>query len=96
MELNIKPEVRDEFMYVILNNQKGTEKAEPLCLQYHFGESIDTPNTFYFHEQYMGEDKGKEGFVAHSKSPHFAKWEQFVATSPFTKDPTIHFHRTLE
>jgi quinol monooxygenase YgiN len=94
VELCVQPELREEFLAVILNNQKGSQGDEPLCLQYDFGESLDTPNHFYFHEQYTGADAGKEGFDAHKAAPHFAAWEVFAATNPFTKEPVVSFFRT--
>jgi quinol monooxygenase YgiN len=94
VELCIKPQVREEFLKVINNNQKGS-RAEPLCLQYDYGESTETPNSFYFHEQYMGKDEGKEGFDAHAIAPHFVKWEEFAATDPFTKPPRVSFFKNI-
>ena len=97
VQLCIQPQVRDEFLKVILNNQKGSREEEPLCLQYDFGENVSTHNVFHFHEQYVGEDAGKEGFHAHQASPHFAVWEEFAAkgSDVFTKDPVINFYRTI-
>jgi (4S)-4-hydroxy-5-phosphonooxypentane-2,3-dione isomerase len=94
VELCIQPERREEFLTVILNNQNGSRGDEPLCLQYDFGESLEKPNHFYFHEQYTGAQDGKEGFEAHQAAPHFAAWEDFAATNPFTKDPVVAFFRT--
>ena len=96
VELCIRPEVRDEFISVIENNQLGSRTKEPLCVQYDYGESTTTPNHFYFHEQYIGKDNGKEGFDQHAQSDHFVKWEEFVAkTSPFTKDPVVSFFQSI-
>jgi quinol monooxygenase YgiN len=95
VELNIQPYAREEFLNVIDNNQKGSN-AEPLCLQYHYGESTTAPNTFFFHEEYIGEDGGKQGFEAHQAAPHFAVWEQFASTGEsFTKPPTVSLYRSL-
>ncbi len=95
VELCIKPEVREEFLSVILNNQRGSNGEEPLCLQYVFGESTSEENKFVFHEEYDGEDGGKEGFDAHTKTKHFAKWEEFVEKDPFTKSPVVNFFRSI-
>jgi quinol monooxygenase YgiN len=48
VELCINPQVREEFLACIDQNQKGS-RLEPLCYQYDFGESVETPNSFYFH-----------------------------------------------
>ena len=57
---------------------------------YEWGECTKEPNTFHFHEQYLG----KEGFDAHAATPHFADWEAFAATDPFTKEPEVSFFDT--
>lgn len=87
VKLCIKAERRDEFLECIANNQRGTLSAEPLALEYKYGEDETTPNTFHFYEKY----KGKEGFEAHQKAPHFAVWEKFAGTDPFTSPPEIAF-----
>mmetsp|Transcript_37926 Transcript_37926/g.77403 ORF Transcript_37926/g.77403 Transcript_37926/m.77403 type:complete len:235 (-) Transcript_37926:294-998(-) len=90
VELCIKPEVREEFLKVIRNNKSGSDQ-EPLCLQYSWGESVHAPNSFYFHEQYVGE----EGIAAHNAAPHFKVWEDFASTNPFTKPPVVQKYETL-
>lgn len=95
VELFVKPEYRQEFIKVIQNNQKGTLGTEPLCLQYVFGESTSTPNKFVFHEEYTGDEDGKEGFDAHTQTPHFKLWEEFVEKDPFTSPPIVNFFKTI-
>lgn len=95
VELCIQESVRDSFLSVIQNNQKGSLTTEPLCRQYVYGESTTTPNTFYFHEQYIGEEQGQEGFQAHKLSSHFQVWEEFAAKNPFTKDPAVSFFQSI-
>lgn len=90
VELYVKPDQREAFLECIQNNHRGSN-AEPLCYQYVYGESTSEANKFVFHEEY----KGKEGFEAHSKAPHFAVWEDFAATGPFTKDPVVNFFETI-
>jgi quinol monooxygenase YgiN len=86
--LRIKPQVREEFLEVILNNQRGTmnKDLEPLALEYSFGEDANEPNTFHFHEKYIGE----EGIAAHNAAPHFLVWEEFAGTDPFTAPPEVY------
>lgn len=91
-----KEEVRDEFLKVISANKKGTDKTEPLALQYTYGESTSKANVFHFHEQYTGGDGGKEGFDAHASAPHFKDWESFAGTDPFVKEPEVFFSRVIE
>jgi quinol monooxygenase YgiN len=93
VQLAVKPERRTEFLECIQNNQRGTldKELEPLAVVYTYGEDPDTPNTFHFHEEY----KGKEGFEAHQKAPHFAVWEKFAATDPFTAPPEVEFFEEI-
>merc|ERR1712146_186577 len=70
----VKPERREEFLKTIEANRNTTLAEEPLAVKYVIGEDQDTPNTFHFFEQY----KGKAGFEAHTKAPHFPNWEKFV------------------
>ena len=95
VELCVKSEIRDEFLEVIRNNQKGSNENEPLCLQYVYGESTVEPNKILFHEEYKGAEGGKEGFDAHAAAPHFKKWEEFVEKDPFTKAPVVNFFKSL-
>ena len=83
--LRVKPERRDEFLESIKANQRGTLTTEPLVVTYLVGEDETAPNTFHLFEAY----KGRAGFEAHTKSPHFAVWENFVATEPFSAPPQV-------
>lgn len=88
VQLCIKPERRDEFLECIKANRAGTLSNEPLAVTYLFGEDEKTPNTFHFFEQY----EGRAGFEAHTKTPHFADWEVFAQSDPFTSDPIVSFY----
>jgi len=85
--LHIKPERREEFLDCIRANQEGTLTTEPLAVTYIYGEDETTPDTWRFFEQYVG----KEGFEAHAKTPHFAVWEAFASTDPFSAPPDVNF-----
>jgi len=87
--LRIKPQRRDEFLECIRANQEGTLATEPLAVTYVFGEDETVPDTWRFFEQYVG----REGFEAHTQTPHFAAWEAFVGTDPFSAPPEVKFFR---
>ena len=93
VNLFVKPERREEFLKVIAINSAGTLSDEPLNISYTWGESTTEKNTFHFQEQF----KGKEGFDAHTSSPHFAVWAKFADAedSPFWKPPVVFFFETL-
>ena len=88
VQLCIKPERRDEFIACIRNNQQGTLQTEPLAIEYVWGEDTEVANTFHFYEKY----EGLKGFEAHKATPHFAAWEAFAATDPFTSEPVVNFY----
>jgi quinol monooxygenase YgiN len=83
-EFCVKPERLEEFKKVMETFQEAT-LMEPLCLQCKWGECKDTPNTFYFHEEFAGAKDGSEGFEAHVAMPHTEELIAFMATDPFTK-----------
>ena len=85
--LRIKPERRAEFLRCISANQLGTLTTEPLAVTYVYGEDETDSDTWRFFEQYAG----KDGFDAHRRTPHFAKWEEFASTDPFAAPPEVRF-----
>mmetsp|Transcript_53459 Transcript_53459/g.130599 ORF Transcript_53459/g.130599 Transcript_53459/m.130599 type:complete len:214 (+) Transcript_53459:83-724(+) len=95
--VSIKPEKRDRFLEVIGNNQKGTRSAEPLNLQYDFGENATEPSTFHLHEEYqLADDLGEGAVAAHRAAPHYKVWQQFLqGEDPCTKPPVISIFRTV-
>lgn len=91
VEFCVKPERIDEFLANIRQNQRGS-LAEPLCKEYTWGRSVDDPYTFHFHEKF----EGKEGNLAHQKTPHFAEWLKLVETDPFSKPPVISVFEAID
>lgn len=91
VELCIHPTIRQEFLKCIRQNKAGSDN-EPKCLQYTWGENGNEPNTFHFHERYVGED----GLSAHNDAPHFKVWEEFAGEGePFGRDPVVQKFREL-
>jgi quinol monooxygenase YgiN len=86
--LRVKAERREEFLTCIRNNQRCTLSSEPLVESYVFGEDESTPNTWHFFEKY----RGRAGFEHHCGTPHFAAWEAFAASDPFTAPPRVEFY----
>ena len=74
------------------DNQAGTLSNEPLAVTYLYGEDTETPNVFHFHEQYVGQ----AGFEAHRQSAHFAEWEVFASSNPFTGPPEVFFFEATD
>ena len=85
--VSVKPARRAEFLEVIRANAAGT-LLEPRNLRYCWGPSAGDENVFHFQESFVE----KAGFEAHCAAPHFAKWEAFVATDPFSAEPSVQFY----
>jgi quinol monooxygenase YgiN len=88
LKLTVKPERRDEFIMLIKDNQEQTLTSESAALQYVVGEDTTTPNTFYIHEEFTGE----QGFLDHRNTPHAANWVAFRNSKPFTEDGEPEFN----
>ena len=94
VSFDVKPERREDFLRSILANEKDTMSLEPLARAYQWGEDLEVPNRFHFHEQYGG---GFAGFQAHLDSEHIAQWNALVATDPFTAVPNgPHLYRKMD
>lgn len=92
MTVYVNPSRREDFLKAIKINFEGTTRNEPLNRLYNFGESVNEPNTFHFQEQFAS----KEGFIEHTKSPHFQIWEQFAQSEgAFTQPPKIDFFEQI-
>mmetsp|Transcript_14990 Transcript_14990/g.25050 ORF Transcript_14990/g.25050 Transcript_14990/m.25050 type:complete len:147 (-) Transcript_14990:145-585(-) len=84
ISFDVKPERREDFLASIRTNEKDTLSLEPLARAYKWGEDLNVPNRFHFHEAYAG---GYAGFKAHLDSEHIAQWDALVATDPFLVKP---------
>ena len=85
----LKPERRDDFLKIIIHDQKQTIGTEPNAIQFVVGEDMDTKNTFYLHEEY----KTKADFDHHCNTDHFAKWQKFCEEGPFVSDPVVQLYK---
>jgi len=88
--LCVKSDKVDSFLECIQQNRAGSVQ-EPACIQYTYGESKTDSNRFIFHEEYLDED----GFEAHKSAPHFAVWEEFASTDPFTEEPIVNLFESV-
>lgn len=94
ISFDVKPERREDFLKSILANERDTLTLEPAARAYRWGEDLDVPNRFHFHEEYAG---GKAGFQAHLDSAHIAQWDALVATDPFATVPNgPHLYKKMD
>ncbi len=77
--LNVKPEDRDTFIELATQTAKATNETEPGVNSYFFYEDQNTPNLFFFFEEW----KTKAAFEAHLEQPHTqeltAKYAEILA-----------------
>ena len=64
--LNVKPEERENFLELATQTAKATNEKEPGVNTYIFYEDQNTPNLFFFFEEW----KNKAAFEAHLEQPH--------------------------
>ena len=88
VKLCVKPHRRDEFLQAIAHDERHTLRDEPDAVRFLHGEDYTTPNTFYLHEEYTS----KAGFEAHCRTPHFAVWQAFCESDPFTLPVEVAFY----
>ena len=65
----IKPEARERWLE-ILDAVTPLSRAEDACQSYVIYESVETPNTFIFVEEWASLD----GLYAHFHTPHFTEF----------------------
>jgi autoinducer 2-degrading protein len=89
--LTLKPERVDEFLKIMQNSQLATLTTEPAARQFVVGRSQTNPNEFFLHEEY----DDLAAFQAHTRTPHYQAWSQFVETNPFSADIRADFYETV-
>ncbi len=77
--LNVKPEDRETFLELATKTAKATNETEPGVNTYIFYEDQNTPNRFFFFEEW----KNQAAFEAHLEQPHTqeltAKYAEILA-----------------
>lgn len=85
----VKASFRKEFLE-IMEKHAATSREEPGCLQFDWGESTETENTFFMAEAYASQDD----FDFHASTPHFKRFGDFNAKGPYTKPQIVDFYDT--
>jgi autoinducer 2-degrading protein len=70
VHLQTKPEHRDQFMEMALENAAAARSSEPGCQQFDVVIDAEDRNRIAFYEVY----ESKEAFEAHLETPHFRKY----------------------
>jgi autoinducer 2-degrading protein len=70
VQLQVRPERREEFLAAITKNAAASVRDEPGCLRFDVSSVEGDENRFVFYELYTDAD----AFEAHRAAPHFAEW----------------------
>jgi quinol monooxygenase YgiN len=72
VQVEVRPEDREEFLGAITTNAAASVRDEPGCHRFDVTAVEGDPNRFVLHELYDDAD----AFEAHKRAPHFAVWRQ--------------------
>jgi autoinducer 2-degrading protein len=72
VQLEVRPEDRDEFLAAITANAAASVRDEPGCHRFDVTAVEGDANRFALYELYADAD----AFEAHKRAPHFAAWRQ--------------------
>ena len=72
VQLEVRPEDRDEFLAAITTNAQASVRDEPGCHRFDVSAVEGDENRFVLYELY----DDAEAFEAHKRAPHFAAWRQ--------------------
>ena len=96
VQMEARPEHREEFLAGISANAEAAVRDEPGCLRFDISSVDGDPNRFLLYELYTD----AEAFAAHKASPHFAQWrtvaEQVVANQLNTPGTLLVTHTAEE
>jgi (4S)-4-hydroxy-5-phosphonooxypentane-2,3-dione isomerase len=74
VQLEVRPEKREEFLAGMSANAEASVRDEPGCLRFDVCSVAADPHRFVLYELYTD----AEAFAAHKASPHFAQWREIA------------------
>ena len=74
VQMEVRPDRRDEFLAGMAANAEASVRDEPGCLRFDVSATAADPNRFFLYELYT--DAG--AFEAHKASPHFIQWRRIA------------------
>jgi (4S)-4-hydroxy-5-phosphonooxypentane-2,3-dione isomerase len=75
VSLNVKPDMREQFLAAAQDDSTCSVRDEPGCLRFDVLQDVNDENRYYFYEVYRDD----AAFAAHATMPHFARWRQAAA-----------------
>jgi quinol monooxygenase YgiN len=74
VQLEVRPEDREEFLAAITANAEASVRDEPGCHRFDVSAVEGQGTRFVLYELY----DDAEAFEAHKRAPHFAAWRQIA------------------
>jgi quinol monooxygenase YgiN len=74
VQMQVRPERREEFLAGMAANAEASVRDEPGCLRFDICSVASDENRFLLYELYADAD----AFAAHKASPHFARWREIA------------------
>ena len=74
VQVEVRPEWREEFLAGISANAEASVRDEPGCLRFDVCSVAADPHRFLYYELYTD----AAAFAAHKASPHFAQWREIA------------------
>jgi autoinducer 2-degrading protein len=71
VNLQVKPDMVDDFLEAIGENSRASRRDEPGCLRFDVHRDLHDPSHFVLYELYADERAFTE---AHRGAPHYEKW----------------------
>ena len=72
VQVEVRPELRNDFLAAIAANAEASVRDEPGCLRFDVCSVEGDEHRFVLYELYAD----AAAFAAHKASPHFARWRQ--------------------
>jgi (4S)-4-hydroxy-5-phosphonooxypentane-2,3-dione isomerase len=73
VSLQVRPEMREEFLQAIRINSKASLRDEPGCLRFDVLSDTESPDHFVLYEIYQDEHAFR---VEHRNASHYAEWRK--------------------
>jgi quinol monooxygenase YgiN len=73
-KIQMKPEFREKFLELMLDDARGSVENEPGCLQFSVVQDEKDPSQILLFEIY----RDRAAFEAHMQMPHYLRWDNGV------------------
>jgi autoinducer 2-degrading protein len=85
VEVHVKPESRERFLEIAMENARKSVESEPGCLRFDVLSYPTDANLFYYYEVF----RDAEAYAAHGKRPH-GPWYQEAMRSIHQDRDRVH------